>query len=523
MWEKTKTELNKSRTLNTITNFVTGFIDKFLTLALSFVSRTIFIRVLSTSYLGLNGLFTNILSVLSLAELGIENAIIYRLYKPIKEEDKDKIAGLINYYKKLYFIIGIVVLVIGLGLIPFLHLFINIEEDVGNIYVYYLMFLANSVISYMYIYKTAIIKADQKEYKLKVINSIMTIVQFVLQIVALLIFKNFYIYLAIKVITSIAVNIISSKKSEEEYPYIKEKKAIETKEKKVIWKSVKDMFLYQFGGVVLNNTDNILISIIVGTNWVGIYSNYDMIFTAITGFTSIIFTSTQASVGNLTTENNQEKNLEIFNVLTFLSFWIYGFCSICFAILFQDFIGMWLGESFKLSMAVVIICVINYYIKGVLYPVWNFRFTIGLFKHTKYTMLIASIINIVLSVILGIKFGIFGIFVATAISRIVTTVWYEPYKLFKVFFKKGISKYYIGQILDFFILVVTYVLMFGIVNFVKIENMYISFLVKIMLCIIIPNIIFYMYKFKTKEFKFMKDKIKGMIKKRVNFSKGEQY
>ena len=193
MWKKNKTTSKKSRTLNTIANSIMGFIDKFLTLILSFISRTVFIKVLGANYLGVNGLFTNILSVLSLAELGIENAIIYRLYKPIKDEDKDKIAGLINYYRKLYIAIGVIVLVIGIGLIPFLHLFVNVKEDIGNIYVYYLMFLANSVISYLYIYKTAIMKADQKEYKLKVINSVMTIIQFVLQIVSLLIFKNFYL------------------------------------------------------------------------------------------------------------------------------------------------------------------------------------------------------------------------------------------------------------------------------------------------------------------------------------------
>lgn len=518
MWKNNKKKIQKSRTINTIANTAVGFIDKFLTVFLSFISRTVFIKVLGSEYLGINGLFTNILSILSLAELGIENAIIYRLYKPISDNDEEKIAGLITYYKKLYFTIGIVVLTIGICLIPFLHFFVNIKQDIGNIYIYYIMFLANSVLSYFYIYKTAIVKADQKEYKLKIINSITTIVQFILQIIVLVTLQNFYLYLAIKIVTAFITNVLSSKKAEKDYPYINEKRYIDKSEKKEIWKNVKDMFLYQIGGVILNNTDNILISMIVGTAWVGIYSNYDMIFVAITGFTSMIFTATQASVGNLTTENNQKKNLEVFNVLTFLSFWVYGFCSICFAILFQDFISIWLGENYLLPLSVVLVCVLNYYIKGVLYPIWNFRFTIGLFKYTKYVMLIASLINIVLSVVLGIEYGLFGILIATAIARLVTTVWYEPYKLFKIFFKEKIFKYYIHQIVDFVVIIGTYLLMVGIISIIKVDNIYVGFIIKILLCMIVPNIIFFIYKCRTKEFKYVVSKKNQILHRNNEFN-----
>lgn len=513
MWQKVNTKNKKNRTINTIINFFVGILDKFCTLLLSFITRTIFIKKLGANYLGLNGLFTNILSILSLAELGIESAIIYRLYKPIKDNDEEKIASLITYYKRMYSIVAGVVLILGLAIIPFLHIFVNVEQDIGNIYAYYLMFLLNSVLSYLYIYKTSIIKADQKEYKLKLINLILTIIQFVLQVISLVVFNNYYYFLIIKISVSIINNIVCSKRAEKDYPYIKNKKELNKEDKKGIWKNIKDMFCYQIGGVILNNTDNILMSTLVGTIWVGIYSNYDMIFTAITGFTSMFFTSAQASVGNLGTEENQEKNLKVFKTLTFLSFWIYGFCSICFGVLIQDFIKLWVGEEYLLNMSVVIICILNYYIKGMLYPVWNFRFTIGLFEHTKYVMIAASLINIVLSIILGMKFGILGIFVATAISRIVTNVWYEPYKLYKVFFKKKIFKYYIGQVTDFIVLVIAFICTYYISTKIIINNAYINFAIKCILCVIIPNIIFYIYKYRTEELEFIKVKIKEIMKR----------
>lgn len=519
MWQKNKTKIKKNRTINTAVNFIIGCLDKFCTLVITFITRTVFIKTLEVNYLGLNGIYTNILSILSLAELGIESAIIYRLYKPIKEKDEEKIAGLINYYKKMYRIVAIIVFIIGIAIIPFLHIFVNVDGDIGNIYIYYIMFLLNSVLSYLYVYKTSIIKADQKEYKLKIINIILTLLKFVLQVVALIVFKNYYYFLLIQILISILYNILCSKKAEHDYPYINKNNLIEKSEKKEIWNNIKDMFCYQIGSIILNNTDNILMSVIVGTVWVGIYSNYSLIFTAISGFTSMFFIATQASVGNLGTEENPKKNLIVFKSLTFLSFWIYGFCSVCFGVLIQDFIKLWLGENFLLSIPIVLICVLNYYIQGVLYPIWNFRFTIGLFKHTKYVMLVASTINIVLSIILGNKFGIFGIFLATAISRLSTTVWYEPYKLYKLFFKEKITKYYVMQVVDFIVVLIAFAITYYMSKGIAINNNYINFIIKTIVCLIVPNIVFFIYKFKTQEFKFVIEKIKQIIKIKSNNDK----
>ena len=513
MWKKSKRNIKKGRTINTTVNFIIGVLDKFITLALSFISRTIFIKTLGAEYLGVNGLFTNILSVLSLAELGIENAIIFKLYRPIKDNDQEEISSLITYYKKIYRKIAIVVLAFGLAVIPFLKYIVNVENDVGNIYIYYIMFLGNSALSYLYIYRTAILKADQKEYKLKTINIIMSISQFIFQTIILLILKNYYLYLAIKIITSIFNNIICSEKAKKDYPYIEIEKEINVEEKKSIWGNVKDMFLYQLGSVMLNNTDNILISMILGTSVVGIYSNYEMIITAITGFTSMFFTAAQASVGNLVTEKNTKKNIEVFNALSLMSFWIYGFCSICFAVLMQDFIYIWLGREYQLPMMVLLVCIFNYYIKGIIYPVWNFRFTTGLFKYTKHIMFVASAINIILSIILGIYFGLFGIFIATAISRLLTNVWYEPYKLFKIYFKQKVYKYYLKQILDFIIVIIVGLITYYCSNIVNFSNIYMLFFSKIIICLFLPNLLFYLIKSKTSEFKFVVKKLKGIFLK----------
>lgn len=508
--------MSNSRIKNSILNVSTSIINQVLSLILNFIVRTVFIKVLGESYLGINGLFSNILSVLSLAELGIGSAIIYSMYKPLAEKDEEKLTALINYYKTLYNRIAMIVMAVGLSIVPLLKYLVNFEFKMDNQVLFYLLYLTNTVVSYLLAYKTSIVTADQKQYKLKPYYMCFSILTSLVQIFVISKFHNYVLYILVQISFSIITNIVCAKKSSEMYSFINNKgTSLSIEEKHSIWSNIKSMFCYQIGGVILNNTDNILISVLIGTVWVGYYSNYSMIVNAIVGFTSLIFTSIQGSIGNLNVDtNDSNKKYFIFNVLNLISFWVYGFCSVCFCVLFQDFIRIWLGEKYILNISIVFVIVFNYYITGVLYPIWCYRNTIGLFKHTKYIMLIASFLNLLLSILGAKLFGLFGIFLATGLSRIMTNVWFEPYKLYKIYFNKPVKKYYITQILYFILLSTIIFIMYLITSNIIIKNAYILICIKLILCIIIVNTIFYFFFRKTDEFVYIKNSIiKKLLKK----------
>lgn len=508
---------NRSRTENATINIIIGIIYQVIVVVTGFIARKIFVVTLDVNYLGVNGILNNIISVLSLSELGISSAIIYSLYKPIVEDNKEKISALIQYYHKLYNIIALIITIIGLLLLPFLQYIIKLDLPMNEIIIYYLLFLFNTVVSYLFTYKTAILIANQQEYECKKYMLFTNITQFIFQIVVLVIFHNFFLYLCVQIICSILSNYLCSRKAEKLYPYINDKKSLKRREKKLIWNNIKSMFAYKIGGVILNNTDNILISIILGTVVVGYYSNYSMILTQVSTICGIIFTAMQASLGNLAVEESAEKKYFIFRVLQLMSHWIYGFCSICFIVLFQDFITLWLGKEFVLSNGVVIVCALNFYVQGMLYPILCYRNTTGLFKNTKYTMFIASIINLVLSIIGGYIWGLVGILGATAVSRLTTNSWYEPFILFKKYFKTKPWKYYkteiIRLILNMIIMIITVLITNLFVNDVSVW----TFVIKCIICLVIPNILYFIIFRKKEEFIYLKDGVlRGITTKLKN-------
>lgn len=479
---------NRSRTENTIYNAVTNVIVQVVTVIISFLTRIIFIKAFGENYLGINGLFSNILSVLSLAELGVGHTIIFSMYKPIAERDYKKLSALIGYYKKLYFIIGIIVAAFGLILIPFLGSLVKLEADIGNVTFYYLLYLLNTVSSYFLVYKTSILIADQKTYITKICTVSVKVVQFVVLSVIAFLVENFSLYLAVQIFFSIADNVICSCIAQKKYPFIKDKVELPKAEKKSIWNNILAMFSYQIGGVVLNNTDNILISVLVSMIAVGFYSNYSMIIATINVFLQLVFTSAQASIGNLAAEAAEDKQFKVFNTLQFLSFWLTCFSSVCFAVLFQDCITILYTDHFLLPYSVVIACVFSFYMLNILQPVYCFRNTVGLFRQTRWVMLFTSLINLVVSIVLGKLWGLCGIIIGTGIARLTTNFWYEPIQLFKVYFKKDVKQYFKRQILYAVLTVVLIVAMCAFSQMLQGLNIFLRFGIKIVICCVIPNL-----------------------------------
>ena len=508
--------MQSDRTRNSIKNLIFNNINQIVNILVSFILRTVFIRKLGEVYLGINGLFTNILSVLSLAELGISTAMVYSMYKPLATNDEKKLGKLTNYYKILYRRIALIILILGIVLIPFLPYFINYNYDVKHVTFYYILYLLNSVFSYLWLYKSSIIIADQKTYLVKKYDVICLIIKFVLQMIALIIFNSFVLYLLVQIFVTILNNYLKSEKAKKEYSYINSNsEELDNSDKKQIWGNIRSLLFYQVGNIVMNNTDNILISIMIGTIFVGYYSNYSMIIAAVMGFTSLIFSSVQASLGNYNVKNSGNNMYKIYNVISLIGFIVWTFCSISLCILLQDFISFWVGKNYLLSQNTMLIIVLNYYMQGIIYPNWTFRFTTNLFNMVRYMMLCCSILNIILSIIFGKMFGIFGIFLATFISRLLTIFWYEPYLLYKKVFHAKFRNYLLKQFFYFIVTIsLTLILniLFKYLGLYNINSIIIRMAFKEIICVVVVFFALWLLFNRSEEYKYIKSQILNIFK-----------
>jgi O-antigen/teichoic acid export membrane protein len=434
--------LSGSRTIKSVRNIGFEFFNQILSLVLRFVSRRIFISILSMEYLGINGLFAEILQMLSLADLGFGTAMVYSFYKPLAEGDEHKIAALVGYYRRIYTYIALSVAAIGLMVVPFLDVIVNTEQEVPFLEVYYLLNLANTVRSYLFVYKTSLITADQKQYVISKYNAIWSMANVLAQILVLLLFKNYICYVAVSVIIGLANNIHISYKADQLYPLMKKKAELAKEEKKKIFQNIKSVFIYKLSGTLLNATDNTLISIMLGTIWVGYYSNYNLVLYYLNLFIGIIFTSVTASIGNLIVEETEEKRYQVFESLQVISYMICGIAAPCLLFLLEDFICIWLGPEFIADKLLLIAIVLNFYLGAVLRPIWSYREATGLYRKTKYVMLCTAALNLILSIWWGKVLGLAGIVFASAASRVMTYIWYEPYLLFKEYFKRNVLNFY---------------------------------------------------------------------------------
>ena len=499
-----------TRSRNTKRNIAIGIINQVIMLSLSFISKTIFIKLLGAEYLGVNGLYSNILTLLSLAELGIGNVMIYSLYRPVAENDKNEIYSLLEFYKKIYNAIAISIFVIGILLIPFLHIIIKSDISIDKLIIYYLIFLLNSVLSYFSIYKSALINATQQIYIINTINTVCTFLQHLTQILILLLTKNYILYLSVQVIFTLVNNVVISNKANKMYPFIKDKSykknCIDTQN---IKENIKSVFLHRIGNVIMNNTDNILISSILGTVYVGYYSNYNLLIGAVANFINIIIQSMMSSLGNLNASDDMEKSYSIFNILLLLFHWLSAICSISLILVINDFVTIWLGKEFILNSEIVLCIIFNFYIKNSINPVWMYRETMGLFNNIKYTMLFAALINMILSVILGLKFGLAGIIISTALARIFTTVWYEPKSLFKLKFKKPVKEYWKNQIRYLIGTIITLLISNYLLRGLDISLF--NIFIKLVTNFIILTIIFIITNLNNSSLKLLSNKIKDNI------------
>ncbi len=505
---------NGGRVVYSLRNVFTGVGNKLLLMILAFATRTLFIRILGAEFTGISSLFTNILSVLSLAEMGMGNVMMFYLYDALKDKDIDRVSSLVNEFKRIYSIVIVVVLSIGILLIPFLRFIVHSPLGSEELIGYYLLYLVNSVASYFVVYRTIVLTADQKSYISNVVHSGATVLMYVFQITYLILFKDFWGYLIIQVICTIGANLLLNGISVKHYPYLKKYRTIETKgaiNKIELFGSIKATFLFKTADTILDQTDSIIISVMFGTVVVGYYSNYFMLISYIVAIAGIIANGLVASFGNLQAEGNMERSYKMFRV-ALTAFSMFGIiCTACYACVVQDFVPVWVGSQYVMPYSLVLAILAVFYLRMATNTMWMYRSAMGLFKEVQYINLLAAGLNIVLSVLIGKLMGVAGVIVATAVSRVLTSFWYEGNVVFKRF-GKPVSKYYLMQLKSFCVCVFAVAAAYGACSLVGgKENVYVVILLKLLIAALISFLITIIAYGRTPEFKTMRQKLHGAI------------
>jgi len=501
------------RTENSIKNIIMNFLYNLLNYGLRFVSRIIFVKTLAEVYLGVNGLLSNVLGILSLTELGIGSAIGYSLYEPLAKKDISKTRSLMKFYKKAYRIISIIVLTLGLIILPFLPYLIKDTTGIDNLDIIYIIFLINMVIGYLFSYKRTLITSDQKKYKIVPYIMLFNIITSLLQIIVLLIFKNYIIYLLIQSICIILENITINRYINKQYPYLKDKseiKPIEDKELNTIKTKVKALLLHKIGSYTLSSTDNLIISKLIGIVTVGIYSNYSLIVSMIASFIYLLISNVTSSLGNLIASENSQKRIKVFNEMNFICFILYGISSVCFINLFNPFIELVFGTKYLLPISVVIIIVINHYLTGMNNVTISIQTASGLYEKDKYVPLIQSAINLVISIYLGMELGLTGVFIGTAISTLLPLI-VKPYIIYKYVFEEKLQLYIKEFIIQTTIVVVATITSVTLINYIDVTNIYLSLLIRLSVSIIIPSIMIYIVYHKKESYNDVFSRTKHII------------
>jgi O-antigen/teichoic acid export membrane protein len=515
---------NNSRTKNSILIMSSGMLQQIITVLFSFIFRTIFIRTLGENYLGINGLFTNILQIFSLAELGVGSAITFYMFKPIAEKDTERLKTLMSFYKICYRVIGFAILVIGLLMIPFLHKLVNFETNIDiNLYVVYILYLLNSVATYLFFsYKFTIITAHQQGYVVNIINTIFTIISIILESAVLILFKAFILSLFIKLFVGLLKNLATAITADRLYPYLKDREheKISKDEVRHIFKDIYSIFIFRISSTLFSSTDNIVISIMIGTVYVGFNSNYTMIIMSITNILITIIYSFNAGIGNINASESIEKRITTFRNLDFINFWLVSFCSISLFQLLNPFITLWIGSKYVFDLITVFFIVFNFFITYLLNIVFSFKDTMGLFKYGRYRQLAGGIANIILDIIFGKLWGLTGIFAATVISGLIFTAFIYPKYLYKYGFQKSPRCYYI-RMASYYITV----LIAGFVTWLSCmwikEITYFTFIIEMVICMIVPNVVLFIFYHRTNEFKYFVEKVSVIIPKlKSKFIKG---
>ena len=496
-------------------NIAFGFIGQAATLILSFALRTIFIMHLSEDLLGVNSMYSNILSLLNMAELGIGTALNFSLYGPVARGEKEKIKSYMQLYRKAYRVIATVVAVVGLLLVPFLKYLAKNPGDVSerDLTLYYLIFLFNTVSSYFVAYKYSLVNAEQKNYIQTNILTITKIVTVSIQIAVVVITENFYLFLltdaAVQLVQKVFVSIYLDKK----YPLLKEKniEPLAKAESDEVWNKTKALVFHKVGDVARLQTDAIIITSFIQVKMAGYVDNYNLVLNSVSNFVNIIFNSVISSFGNLIATESKQKQYEMFKVYRFFASWIYGYSCVGFMILLTPLIRIWIGDKWVLVPAAVYCILTGYYFKGDRIVLSNYKTAAGVFEQDKYLALIQGAVNLVLSIALvQTPLGIVGIYIGTIVSGLIANIT-KPIIIYRACFDMDASSYFI----DSFKYIASLLFVLLSCHFISLKvlsnlNIFTFLIMAVIITVVFNGVYFILYG-RSEEFKYLYGKLREKL------------
>lgn len=440
-----------SRTDNSLRNLRYGLWGQLFSILIGFLARTVFVRTLSAEYLGVNGLFTNVLTVLSVAELGIGSAIVYSMYQPLAQHDEPRLRSLMDVYKKAYVAIGTVVALVGVGVLPLLPLIVQDMPSIPRLEIYYLLFVANSAITYFFSYKRSFLIADQKRYITSIYRYGFFLALNIVQIAILLLLGDYLLFLIAQVTFTFLENVAVSRRVDQMYPFLRRRPAppLDPSDRETIVRNVKALVLLRLSGAVRGGIDSILISTFAGVVAVGLYSNYLLITNALSVVFGVAFSSVTASVGNLnaleSSKNaleSSKRKLETFRSLDMIVFLAHSFSAVSLFVLFNPFITLWLGTEYLFDWPVVAAISVNFYLMGVRNSLWVFKDAMGLYWKDRFRPIPELAVGIVASVILGQYLGVLGVLIGSALSLVLVSLPIEPFVVLRHGLGSPLAAYY---------------------------------------------------------------------------------
>lgn len=487
-----------SRTAYAVKNSFFGIFGKLLTLFISFVSRTIFIYELGKYYLGINGLYTDVLNMLSFAELGFGSAMVFALYKPVAEGDDEKTRQLMLFYKNVYRLIALIVLVLGLVLVPFLQYIIKGAGSLSlfELRLYFLIFLINTVTTYFVSYKYSLANALQKNYLTTNIDTITNVVCSVVQIVVLLLTSNFLAYLLANTFTLVLSRFVIAMYLNREFPILREKPRhpLDRKSKKTILHEVKGLAIQKFSTIAIYSTDSIIISAVptLGIAMVGSVSNYNMIINSVSGIIVILFNAFISGFGNLAVTSSKQHFKEVFFESNLIDFWIYGVCTVCLFVLLSPFIELWVGSDYLIDKISLLLILINFYLQGQSVIYNNVRVAKGNFNLEKWCSLAQALINLVVSVIGAFCLGLVGVYIGTVISRVFYMIA-RPLATYRYLFGSSPAEYFKQSVQYFFAVIVAMVVCHMVCQPILVHVTIITLCISAIVCLFLSNVLFALF------------------------------
>lgn len=509
--------MGESRSKNSKRNIIAGLFERGVSILMPFATRTAILWILGAEYQGLSTLFTSVLSVLNLAELGLETSIVYSMYEPVAQHDEDKVRALLAFFKKAYFIIGCCISAIGLLLLPILPQLINgdVPGDI-NIYVLYLLYLANSVISYFcFAYKGTVLQACQRKDIIHKTQTWLRLVEYTVKFVLLIVTHNYYLFVIVSPLFTLLNNLIIALSVRRLYPeYNKPRGKLDLKTKQSLQKQVGGLMVNKIGDVARNAMANIIISSILGLVLVAVYGNYYYIFSSVYGIILVVNSALTASVGNSVASESLDKNYSDFNKLNFLFAWLSGWCTVCMLCLYQPFMELWAGKDMMLSF-VEMACFCLYFYVINMNNIRNVYIDAnGLWWKLKGLYLVEAVCTLLLSFVLGSYWGIIGILLATILTLFVFNFLCRSHVLFQSYFQ---GKHYMAFLrthgIYFLCTLINCAVTYAAVSVVTLTGI-VGLLVRGAICVAIPNLIYLVLYGKSDIFRKSQEWAKNVLKNR---------